>query len=110
MTPDATSHAEPRARGVVPPTPTPEGAQRSILGLLAPRIHQPTKQLFFGDDQILTPLATEAPRGGLIPPPDHGGLPESFPWPASTLAPAPDSRGPAVTQIRRHHQTEDGDK
>ena len=36
----ATSPPEPRARGVVPPTPTPEGAQRSILGLLAPRHHQ----------------------------------------------------------------------
>ena len=89
MTRDATSHQEPRARGVVPPTPTPEGAQRSILGLSAATQPEDTDPC-----RPLTLLATEAPRGGYIPPPDHGGLPESFPWPASTLAPAPDREDP----------------
>ena len=54
---------------------------RALLGM---EIIQPTS----------TPIPEDAPRGGLIPPPDHGGLPESFPWPASTLAPAPDREDP----------------
>ena len=73
----ATSPPEPRARGVVPPTPTPEGAQRSILGLSAAIQPEDTDPC-----RPLTLLATEAPRGGYIPPPGYG-LPVSMPFPDS---------------------------
>ena len=73
----ATSPPEPRARGVVPPTPTLQGAQRSILGLSAATQPEDTDPC-----RPLTLLATDAPRGGYIPPPGYG-LPVCMPFPDS---------------------------
>ena len=76
MTRDATSPQEPRARGVVPPTPTPEGAQRSILGLSAPvyvngaHIKIPTDRIKGLAPPLMPTIAPDGmPRGGLLPDP-----------------------------------------